>query len=296
MRLMKTTALQTTQRRNGKVTTPARLSVVLELYSEYVRLDLDRSLCIGCDICSAVCPRKAISVRSEDGRLAVDVDPETCILCEVCTAFCPTGALSMEQNGRPKAVLAQSGGVAEASPRISIDLARCPEGCELCLPACPRHALSLDGGGVAVDEKACLGCPHCTEACPVAAIEVTPLFEGGLAMDTAACPQGCDDCVDLCPTGAIQRRDGTITVVHGHCVLCGACINACTHGAVAITRTSMHHGTGFSAAWSDGLAALTGSRTVSGDRDSAAFRRTVAAFANSKQILGPSGEERDARG
>jgi len=293
---MRTTALQTTRKMNHKVTTQDKLSVILRLYSEYVRLDLDRSLCVGCDVCTAVCPRKAVRVRLEAGGLVADIDEDNCILCEVCAAFCPTGALSMEQNHEPKAVLAESGGVAAASPGISADVTLCPEGCELCVPACPRHALSLDGGGVVVDEKACLGCPHCADACPVGAIEATPLFEGSLTIDTAACPQGCDDCVDLCPTGAIERRDGTISVVHRYCALCGACTNACTHGAIAIARTSMHHGPGFSAAWSDGLAALTGSRTVSGDRDSAAFRRTVAAFAQARQIRGPSGEERDARG
>lgn len=292
---MRTTALQTTQKKNSKVTTPGGLSVILQLYSEYVRLDLDRLLCVGCDICAAVCPREAISVWLKDGELVVDVDEGACILCEVCTAFCPTGALTMEQSGQPKAVLAESGGVAEVSAKVSIDVASCPEGCQECVPACPRGALSLDGGRVAVNGNLCVRCPHCADACPVGAIEVTPLFEGRLTIDLASCPQGCVDCVDLCPTKAIERRDGAVSVSDDYCVLCGACGNACTHGAITIERTSMHHGPGYSAAWREGLARLTGSHGVFGDCDSAAFKRTVEAFARARQTRGLSGEGSDAR-
>src|SRR5450756_2062672 len=92
---MRTTALQATRKMNLEVTTQDKLSVILRLYSEYVRLDLDRSLCVGCDVCTAVCPRKAVRVRLEAGGLVADIDEDNCILCEVCAAFCPTGALSM---------------------------------------------------------------------------------------------------------------------------------------------------------------------------------------------------------
>lgn len=293
---MKTTALQTMQKNNRKITAPDKLSVVLQLYSEYVRLDLDKSVCVGCDICAAVCPREAVRVQLEDGRLLADIDADKCILCEVCAAFCPTGALSMEQNHEPKAVLVESGGVAAASPRISVDTKLCPEGCDLCVAACPRSALSLDAGRVAVVENACLGCPHCADVCPVGAIEVTPLFEGRLTIDTAACPEGCDDCLDLCPTRAIEQRGGTVSIIDSYCVLCGACANVCTHGAVALERTSMHHGSGFSAAWREGLARLTGPQGAVGDRDSAAFKRTVEAFAKARQTRGLSDEESGARG
>lgn len=281
---MKATSLQTTQKKNEKTVGPDRLSIVLELYAEYIRLDLNKALCIGCDICSRVCPTQAVSVLLEGGNLAVDIDENTCVLCEVCTAFCPTNALSMEENGESKAVLALSGGMAEAAPKIAIDVAACPRGCDDCVAVCPRGALSLKRGRVVVDQDRCLRCPHCADACEHGAIRVTPLFEGRLTIDSDKCPTDCTRCVDLCPTRAISREGTTLTVADRYCVLCGACVNACDHEAVDLARTVMYHGSGFSAAWLEGVQGLTGSRAVSGDMNGTAFKRTIEAFRKTQPI------------
>lgn len=284
---MKATALQTTQKKNRKIVTSNQLTIILKLYAECVRLDLDRGLCIGCDICSRACPTEAISVRLEHGKLVADVDEDKCVLCELCTAFCPTGALSMEENGQPKMVLKLSGAVAEARPKLVIDQTACPRGCDPCVSSCPRKAISFKLGKVMVNEEACLRCPYCVDACPHGAARVEPLFEGRLTIDSGKCPADCNDCIDLCPTKAIKREGEVVRVLDRYCVLCGACVNACSHGAVSLRRTWMYAGPGFSAAWSEAVGRLTAPRTLASQLSATSFKRTVDAFAKTKPIAGP---------
>lgn len=53
---------------------------------------VDRSKCIGCEACVAVCPVGAMSMK--DGKACVDTDK--CILCGACVSECRQGALSKE--------------------------------------------------------------------------------------------------------------------------------------------------------------------------------------------------------
>jgi NAD-dependent dihydropyrimidine dehydrogenase PreA subunit len=57
-------------------------------------VDVDQDRCTGCGMCSAECPKGAITV----GDIAV-VDGVLCAGCGVCVEACPVGALSMG-NGR----------------------------------------------------------------------------------------------------------------------------------------------------------------------------------------------------
>ncbi len=56
-------------------------------------------------------------------------------------------------------------------PRV--DPTRCPDGCRLCAEACPTDAITVAGGGVALDLGRCIFCPECVEACPEGAITFT---------------------------------------------------------------------------------------------------------------------------
>jgi Ni,Fe-hydrogenase III small subunit/Pyruvate/2-oxoacid:ferredoxin oxidoreductase delta subunit len=56
--------------------------------------------------------------------------------------------------------------------RLTIDAAKCPEGCRDCVEACPTDAISLEGGAK-IDFGRCLFCTDCTAACPQGAIAYT---------------------------------------------------------------------------------------------------------------------------
>jgi 4Fe-4S ferredoxin len=284
---MKPTALQRQRKTNERVVGPDRLSIVLRLYAEYVRLDLDRASCIGCQLCGLACPREAVSVRLEGESLVVDIDENACNLCEVCTAFCPTAALSMEQNGTPKDVLRAHGGMPVPRRKVVIDARACPDGCDECVVACPRGALSMTGGSLQVDEVACLRCPYCADACPQRAITVGPLFEGYVVLATDKCPVDCTDCARLCPTGALVKTSGSLRRDERYCVLCGACANACGQQAVVVGRTSSYHGRGFSAAFTRAIERLTCDRATRELFDARAFERTIEAFRKSERLPDP---------
>ncbi|MEZ0319838.1 MAG: 4Fe-4S binding protein [Pyrobaculum sp.] len=54
----------------------------------------DRSRCISCQLCEAVCPAKAIKFHiEEDGKRYPGIDWGRCILCGYCVDACPTGSL-----------------------------------------------------------------------------------------------------------------------------------------------------------------------------------------------------------
>jgi NAD-dependent dihydropyrimidine dehydrogenase PreA subunit len=56
-------------------------------------LRYDEELCIGCGLCSAVCPH---AVFAPNGRIARLVRPEACMECGACQRNCPTEAITVE--------------------------------------------------------------------------------------------------------------------------------------------------------------------------------------------------------
>jgi ferredoxin len=65
----------------------------LRYIEEAVTLAYDESLCNGCGLCVAVCPR---AVFTMEGRRAALVDRGACLECGACALNCVTGALSVE--------------------------------------------------------------------------------------------------------------------------------------------------------------------------------------------------------
>jgi NAD-dependent dihydropyrimidine dehydrogenase PreA subunit len=56
-------------------------------------LEYDPNLCIGCKMCSIVCPH---GVFAMNGRVAQFVRSEACMECGACQTNCPTGAITVD--------------------------------------------------------------------------------------------------------------------------------------------------------------------------------------------------------
>ena len=51
---------------------------------------VDKAECCGCAACSAICPKRAISmVEDEEGFLYPHVDESKCVECSLCLTVCP---------------------------------------------------------------------------------------------------------------------------------------------------------------------------------------------------------------
>jgi len=57
------------------------------------RISYNRETCIGCRLCTRVCPANAIEFFPETKRIRIYVTQ--CIFCGQCTDACPKGSLSM---------------------------------------------------------------------------------------------------------------------------------------------------------------------------------------------------------
>ena len=61
--------------------------------SVFNTLQYNPELCIGCEMCSLVCPH---AVFAMNGRVAQLVRPEACMECGACQLNCPTDAITVD--------------------------------------------------------------------------------------------------------------------------------------------------------------------------------------------------------
>lgn len=59
---------------------------------DVVSLELDADACVGCGMCTLVCPHGVLAL---DGRKAVIADRNGCMECGACAKNCPTEALAV---------------------------------------------------------------------------------------------------------------------------------------------------------------------------------------------------------
>jgi len=121
-------------------------------------------------------------------RLSV-VDPDKCVGCMSCMFAC---ARRFGDGGLARsAILVRSVGGFERGFTVVVCRA-CKD--PPCAKVCPTDALTKrPGGGVIFNPSKCIGCAHCTEACPIGAV-----FWDDESNKPIICVY-CGYCVNYCP-------------------------------------------------------------------------------------------------
>lgn len=156
------------------------------------------------------------SIRGNMSKSYVICDPDKCLGCQICEFAC---SAVKEKSCDP---LFSRIRVVNLEPRGSMAIA-----CVLCekascVKACVTKALSKDEKGtIQVDEKKCIGCGWCIEACRFGAIMQHPNRQVVAICDLC---KGEPKCIQFCPFDALSyttveevahksRRDAMVQLV-----------------------------------------------------------------------------------
>jgi len=257
-------------------------------------LMLDKDRCVGCELCTLICPREAIEIKTyekKEGEKAkrptINIDENKCSYCGICDAICPFGAIRVMLNGERYVTVVDKESFPQLIREITVDTSLCKPDCTECEEACPLDLIKVkvyDKNGsliedvstvenkedlkveVEIQTEHCPACRLCEYKCPEGAIAVKRIFYGKLTINQAKCPEGCRDCLDVCPiTGALYLgEDGKVHVNEMFCIYCGVCRLVCpVEEALNLQRMRIMHTPVRSGAWNKALEKLASPLEVS---------------------------------
>ncbi|AGK60449.1 formylmethanofuran dehydrogenase, subunit F [Archaeoglobus sulfaticallidus PM70-1] len=205
-------------------------------------------LCRGCQICTSVCPRNAISVFRDDGGFTAEVG-DNCNLCGTCSDFCPYGALAVKRDGK-KGIFTEILKKELEFEKVSVDDSKCTY-CGLCMQNCPHDAISVKrklnigkirGGKIEIRDG-CINCRLCVMFCPTKAISVSdrPEINEDRCIYCEICSAVCPKDVisvhcDSCRLQASNVLEGRVEVDESRCATCGICAEVCPENAIRVNR------------------------------------------------------------
>jgi 4Fe-4S ferredoxin len=274
-----------------KKDTADTLTLEWVLHVKNYKLALDKTRCVGCQICSLACPKDAIKLEKQpkiQGQKAekakVDIDLEKCNFCGICDVSCPYGAIKITLNGKHTLSVLEKESYPELIRDIKVDTSQCPKDCVECEDVCPLSLIKITRVGydgklvedvkslplsqrkrvqinLDIQKEYCPTCRVCEFKCAPGVIKVRKFMEGKIAIDQKKCPEGCTDCLDVCPiTGALylSGKNHKVYVNELFCTYCGACKVVCpVDEALTLKRTKVHHTPVRSGAWNKALEKLT---------------------------------------
>ena len=270
-----------------KTDTAKALTLEWALHIKNYKLTLDKDVCVGCQICSLACPKKAIKIEKQpkiQGKKAkkakIDIDLAKCNFCGICDVLCPYGAIKVTINGEHTLSIIEKESFPQLIRDIQVDTSKCPVNCVECEEACPLDLIKITrvmadgkilekipkrkrkGIQVKIDimKERCPCCRICEFKCPEGVLHVRKFMQGKIAIDPEKCPEGCTDCLDVCPiTGALyfSDEDKKVHVNEMFCVYCGACKIVCpVDEALELKRTKIIHTPIRSGTWNKTLERL----------------------------------------
>ncbi len=280
-----------------KTETENALTIERILHAKRYSLTLDKTLCVGCEICQIICPREAIELKKnpkKNGEKAqrptFDVSEQKCSYCGMCEPICPFSAIEVKVDQQHMVPVLDKGSFPELIRDIEVDPAKCDIGCVDCEKACPLNLITVtvltpDGREINPEEaealpskenlkvkvdikkELCPGCRLCEMKCPKGAIRVRKIMHGILRINLEKCPVGCQDCLDVCPIPGALYLDEDDNKVHPNetfCVFCGVCKLVCpVEGALVFDRRMILHTPVSSGAWNKALEKLTSTKEYS---------------------------------
>lgn len=252
------------------------LSLEWVLHIKNYKLDLNKTRCVGCQICGLACPKEAIHAEKEpktEGEKArkarIDVDLDKCNFCGICDILCPYGAINVTVDGQHILSVVEKESFPQLVRDIQVNTAKYPLTSLKWEEACPLNLMHLsvnatDGKPmVDIQKEYCPGCRVCEAKLPEGVAHVSRLIYGKLTINNERCPQGCRDCLDVCPIkGAlyVSDNDRKVHVDERFCVYCGACKIPCPiEEAMELKRTKINHTAIRSGTWNKALEKLTSS-------------------------------------
>ena len=254
------------------------------------KLTLDKNRCVGCQVCTAACPKEAIKtqkqpkIQGEPAKKAkVDIDLAKCNFCGICDVTCPYGAIKVTIDGEHDLSILAKDSYPQLVRGITVDTRKCEKECVECESACPLSLIKISKVGfdgkpvqnvqaLSTSEKKrvqvsldiqkdyCPTCKVCEYKCTQDALKVKKTFEGKINIIQEKCPDGCKDCLDVCPIkGAlVLGEDKKVHVNELLCTYCGACKNVCpVDEALCVKRTKVSHTPIHSGTWNKALERIT---------------------------------------
>lgn len=244
------------------------MAAVIREGSQKRSLDYKKKKCVGCGICTDICPTEALNlgplVPIARGLVDMDyvkVDKEKCALCGLCAASCPFDAFEFKIDDVD---IKELDAYPQWKHKANIDEEACIY-CKACETACPTEAITvfrtlperskLVSGEIEINEETCVHCGICEEMCPAEAITLNKQNPEApeIAVDEDKCVY-CLVCKRSCPVNAIKAacrscsygpyeinpEDAKITgnsfIEEEQCISCGWCQEICPVDAVTVSK------------------------------------------------------------
>ena len=120
--------------------------------------------CIGFGDCAKACPNDAICI--EDG--IAHVDTSRCLGCTLCTTVCPKHIISMVPQETRTVVMCSSHDKGADARKACTNACI---GCRKCEKNCPASAITVRDNCAVIDYSLCTFCGKCAEVCPTSCIK-----------------------------------------------------------------------------------------------------------------------------
>ena len=115
--------------------------------------------CLGFGDCAEACPADAICLL--DG--IAHVDTSKCLGCELCTKVCPKHIISMVPQEAVTVVMCSN---QEKGAEARKNCSNACIACKKCEKSCPEGAITVENNLAKIDYTKCTGCGICVDVCP----------------------------------------------------------------------------------------------------------------------------------